>query len=119
MPDERPLLDLDPTLLEEARAVVAQALWLAASRLARSSALEDAMCVACLGDAAEGLGSPGEPGVRWPGADLEGPIREAARRIIAEAAQHTGDVSECADWWDEQSARAERLLTALAARRRP
>ena len=46
MPDERPLLDLDPTLLEDARATVALALWCASGRLARTSAIEDAMAIA-------------------------------------------------------------------------
>lgn len=114
MDDDHPLLDLNPTLLEDARAVVSLALWCASSRLARTSALEDAMSLACLGDAAEDLGAPGEPGVRWPSSQLHGPIQEAARRVIEAAAQHTDDVPERAQWWDEQSARAERLLTALA-----
>ena len=111
--DDRPLLDLNPTLLEDARAVVSLALWCGTSRLARTSALEDAIGLACLGDAAEELGAPGEPGVRWPSAQLQGPLREAARRVIEAAAQHTDDVPERAAWWDEQSARAERVLTAL------
>ena len=110
------MLDLDPTLLEDARATVALALWCAAGRLARTSAIEDALGLACLGDAADGLGAPGEPGTRWPTADLEGAIREAGRRVIAEAAQHTGDPSERAQWWDDQSARAERLVAALVHR---
>lgn len=118
--DDDHLLDLDPTLLEDARATVALALWCSASRLARTSAIEDALGIACLGDAAEGLGAPGEPGTRWPGAELEGPLREAARRVIAEAAQHTDDAPACrAEWWDDQSARAERILGALATRAHP
>ena len=101
-------------MLEDARAVVSLALWCASSRLAQTSALEDAMGLACLGDAAEELGAPGEPGVRWPSAQLQGPIQEAARRVIEAAAEHTGDDPVRAEWWDEQSARAERLLSALA-----
>lgn len=116
MPDERPLLDIDPTLIEDARATVALALWIAAGRLSRTSALEDAMGIACLGDAVEGLGAPGEPCHCWPGAELEGVIREAARRVVEEAAQHTGDGEARAVWWDDQSARAERLLASLATR---
>jgi hypothetical protein len=114
--DDRPLLDLAPTLLEDARATVALALWCAAGRLSRTSALEDAMGLACLGDAVEELGAPGEPGVRWPGANLEGPLREASRRVIEESAQHTDDEAGRAEWWDDQSARAERVLSALHAR---
>lgn len=115
MQEREHMLDIDPTLLDDARATVSLALWCAASRLARTSALEDALGMACLGDAAEGLGAPGEPGVRWPTADLEGGIRDAARRVIDEAAQHTGDCpAERAQWWDDQSARAERILGALA-----
>lgn len=115
MPDERPLLNLDPTLLEDARSTVALAIWCAAGRLSCTSAIEDAMNIACLGDAAENLGAPGEPAVRWPGPEMEGPIREAARRVIEVASQHTDDVAERAEWWDDQSARAERLLSALAS----
>ena len=117
MQDDQPLLDLHPTMLEDARVVVSLALWCASSQLARTSSLEDAMGLACLGDAAEELGAPGEPGVRWPASQSHGPIREAARRVIETAAQHTDDVPERAQWWDEQSARAERLLTALATPR--
>jgi hypothetical protein len=113
--DERPLLDLDPTLLEDARSTVALALWCAAARLARTSALEDALGLACLGDATEDLGAPGEPGVRWPGSHLEGPLREAARRVIEESAQHTCDEPARAEWWDDQSAKAERVLNAMSA----
>ncbi len=116
MTDDRPLLDIDPTLLEDARATVSLALWVAAARLSRTSALEDALGIACLGDAAEGLGAPGRPCRTWPGAELEGPIREAARRVVEEAAQHTDDEPAQAEWWDDQSARAERVLSALAAR---
>jgi hypothetical protein len=117
MSDSGRLLDLDPTLLEDVRATVALALWCAAGKLSRTSAIEDALGIACLGDAVDGLGAPGEPGVRWPGAELEGSIREAARRVIEEAAQHTDDSpAERAEWWDDQSARAERILGALAAR---
>lgn len=111
------MLDLDPTLLEDARATVALALWCSAGKLARTSAIEDALSLACLGDAAEGLGAPGEPGVTWPADEVEGALREAARRVIEEAAQHTSDrPPERAEWWDDQSARAERILSALAAR---
>ncbi len=113
--DERPLLDLDPTLLEDARATVALALWCASGRLSRTSALEDALSIACLGDAVEELGAPGEPGIRWPGPHLEGPLREAARRVIEESAQHTEDDAARAEWWDDQSARAERVLSAMGA----
>jgi hypothetical protein len=113
--DDSGLLDLDPTLLDDARATVALALWCSASRLARTSAIEDALAIACLGDAADGLGAPGEPGTRWPGAEIEGPIREAARRVIEESAQRTDDPPDRAQWWDDQSARAERILSALAA----
>ena len=74
------------------------------------------MAIACLGDAVEELGAPGEPGVRWPGAHLEGSLREAARRVIEESAQHTEDECARAEWWDDQSARAERVLGALTAR---
>ena len=115
MSDDRTLLDIDPTLLEDARATVALALWCASGRLSRTSALEDALSIACLGDAVEELGAPGEPGVRWPGAHLEGPLREAARRVIEEAAQHTDDEAARAEWWDDQSARAERVLSAMGA----
>ena len=116
MDDER-LLDLDPTLLEDARSTVAVALWCLAGRLARTSATEDALSIACIGDAVEGLGAPGEPGVRWPPAEIEGSLREAARRVIEEASLHTEDSpQERAQWWDDQSARAERILGALAAR---
>ena len=114
--EDRPLLDLDPTLLEDARATVALALWCASGRLSRTSAIEDAMGVACIGDAVEELGAPGEPGVRWPGAHLEGPLREAARRVIEESAQHTDDEPARAEWWDDQSARAERVLGAITSR---
>ncbi len=108
------LLNLDPTLLEDARATVALALWCAAGTLARTSAIEDALGIACLGDAAEEFGAPGEPGVRWPQAEVEGALRESARRVITEASLHTEDVPpERAQWWDDQSARAERILTAL------
>ena len=117
MTDPEYMLDLDPTLLEDARATVALAVWCAAGKLARTSAIEDALGIACLGDAVEGLGAPGEPGITWPGCEVEGALREAARRVIAEAAQHTGDrPTERAEWWDDQSARAERILSALAAR---
>lgn len=113
------MLDLDPTLLEDARATVSLALWCSAGKLARTSAIEDALGIACLGDAVEGLGAPGEPGVTWPPPEVEGSLREAARRVIEEAAQHTGDhPDERAEWWDDQSARAERILSALAARPR-
>ncbi len=78
--------------------MVALTLWCAAGRLARTSALEDALGLACLGDAGEGLGAPGEPSVRWPHADLEGAIQEAARRVIDEAAQHTGDEAARTEW---------------------
>jgi hypothetical protein len=116
MDDER-LLDLDPTLLEDARTTVAVALWCSAGRLSRTSAIEDAISIACIGDAAEGLGAPGEPGVRWPPAEVEGSLREAARRVIEEASLHTEDSPpDRAQWWDDQSARAERILGALAAR---
>ncbi len=114
---ELAILSLDPTLLEDVRSVVALARWCAAGRLARTSTLEDALGLACLGDAVEGLGAPGEPSVRWPHADLEGAIREAARRVIDQAAQHTGNEAACAEWWDMQSARAERVLGSLGARR--
>jgi hypothetical protein len=114
--EDRPLLDLDPTLLEDARSTVALALWCAAGRLARTSAIEDAMGIACIGDAVEELGAPGEPGVRWPGPHLEGPLREAARRVIEESAQHTDDEPARAEWWDDQSARAERVLGAITSR---
>ena len=111
---DEPLLDLDPTLLEDARATVALALWCSAGKLSRTSAIEDALSVACLGDAVEGLGAPGEPGIRWPGPEIEGALREAARRVIEESALHTGDSPpERAEWWDDQSARAERILSAL------
>ena len=117
MSDDDDLLDLDPTLLEDARSTVALAVWCAAGRLSRTSAIEDALSVACLGDAIEALGAPGEPGVRWPGAAMHGPLREAARRVIEEAAQHTSDTPpERAQWWDDQSARAERILAAMATR---
>ena len=112
--DDRPLLDLNPTMLEDARVVVALALWCGTSQLARTSTLEDAIGLACLGDAADELGAPGEPGVRWPSSQLRGPIQEAGRRVIEAAAQHTADDAERAEWWDEQSARAERVLSALA-----
>lgn len=114
MHDDQPLLNLHPTMLEDARTVVSLALWCASSRLACTSALEDAMGLACLGDAAEELGAPGEPGVRWPSSHSHGPIQVAARRVIEAAAQHTADDPVRAEWWDEQSARAERLLSALA-----
>lgn len=115
--DDEHLLDLDPTLLEDARTTVAVALWCSAGRLARTSAIEDALGIACIGDAVEGLGAPGEPGVRWPPSDIEGSLREAARRVIEEASLHTADMPpERAQWWDDQSARAERILGALAAR---
>lgn len=111
------MLDLDPTLLADARATVALALWCSAGRLARTSAIEDALALACLGDAADGLGAPGEPGVVWPSREVEGALREAGRRVVEEAAQHTGDhPAERARWWDDQSARAERVLSALAVR---
>jgi hypothetical protein len=117
MSDPERLLDLDPTLLEDVRVTVALAVWCAAGTLARTSAIEDALGIACLGDAVDGLGAPGEPGIRWPGSELEGSIREAARRVVEEAAQHTNDSPvERAEWWDDQSARAERVLGALAAR---
>jgi len=74
------------------------------------------MGIACLGDAADELGAPGEPCLRWPGAHLEGPLREAARRVIEESAQHTCDDAARAEWWDDQSARAERVLSAMSTR---
>ncbi len=114
---DHPMLDLDPTLLDDARATVAMALWCAAGQLSRTSAIEDALGIACLGDAVEGLGAPGEPGVAWPGAELRGALREAARRVIEEAARHTDDAPpDRARWWDDQSARAERILAALSSK---
>ncbi len=97
--------------------MVALACGRAAGRLARTSALEDALGFACVGDAVEGLGAPGESSVRWPHADLEGAIRKAARRVIDEAAQRTGDEAARAEWWDMQSARPERVLGSRGARR--
>ena len=115
--DDADRLDLDPALLEDARATLALALWCSAAKLARSSALEDALGVACLGDGTELLGAPGEPGLSWPSSQAEGALREAARRVIEEASLHTEDQPpERAEWWDDQSARAERILAAMAAR---
>lgn len=110
-------LDLDPNLLEDARATLALALWCCSAKLARTSAIEDALTLACLGDGAELLGAPGEPGLSWPPPQAEGALREAARRVIEEASLHTEDQPpERAEWWDDQSARAERILSAISAR---
>ncbi|MBM3633899.1 MAG: hypothetical protein FJW99_01185 [Actinobacteria bacterium] len=115
--DEHDRLDLDPALLEDARATLALAVSCSAAKLARTSALEDALGIACLGDGAELLGAPGEPGLAWPSALAEGALREAARRVIEEASLHTEDQPpERAEWWDDQSARAERILSAMSAR---
>lgn len=118
--DDHDRLDLDPALLEEARATLALALWCSAAKLARTSAIEDALGLACLGDGTELLGAPGEPGLSWPPAMAEGALREAARRVIEEASLHTEDQPpERAEWWDDQSARAERILSAISARPLP
>lgn len=115
--DESDRLDLGPLLLEDARITLALALWCASAKLARTSALEDAVSLACLGDGAELLGAPGEPGLAWPPQQAEGALREAARRVIEEASLHTEDQPpERAEWWDDQSARAERILAAMSAR---
>lgn len=118
--DDFDALDLDPALLEDARQTLALALWCSAAKLARTSAIEDALGLACLGDGTEMLGAPGEPGLAWPPAIAEGALREAARRVIEEASLHTEDQPpERAEWWDDQSARAERILSAMSARPLP